>query len=88
MLSCPSCGAETSKVTGCDKLQRVVCTLCHGNCRGAVALGNVNLGQTLVKDKTGTRVTYGKAWEIDHRILSPDDGKTIINSSTGKPAQY
>lgn len=86
-MNCPSCGAETSKLIGCNKLRRVVCTLCHDNCQGSEKQGNVNLGQTLDSDGN-TKVTYGKAWEISRRTISPDDGKTIINRTTGKPAQY
>lgn len=88
MLDCPSCGAETSKLIGCNELRRVVCTNCHYNCMGDKKFDNYNLGQTLIKDKNGTRVTYGKAFEIDNRMVCPDDGKTIINRKTGKPAQY
>ena len=86
-MTCPSCGAETSKLIGCNKLQRVVCTLCHENCQGAKRPINTNLGQTLFYDGM-TRVTTGKAWEINRRIKSPDDNRTIINRVTGKPAQY
>lgn len=86
-MNCPSCGAETSRLIGCHNLQRVVCTNCHGDCKGQQVPGNANLGQTLDSDGK-TRVTYGKAWEIKNRGLSKDDGKTIINLKTGKPAEY
>lgn len=58
---------------------------------------NVNLGQTVEKwthidKKTGNeikhKVTTGKQWEIEHRRLSGDDGHTVVNYATGKPAQY
>lgn len=58
---------------------------------------NVNLGQTVdrsthIDKKTGReithRITEGKKWEIDNRRLSQDDGVTVVNRATGKPAQY
>lgn len=58
---------------------------------------NVNLGQvvdrsTHIDKKTGREITHkittGKAWEIDNRRLSQDDGFTVVNRATGKPAQY
>lgn len=58
---------------------------------------NVNLGQTIEKwthvDKKSTnqikhKLSVGKSWEIDNRVISRDDGKTVINRVTGKPAQY
>lgn len=57
---------------------------------------NPNLGQTLEKwthidKKSGRqirhRITTGKQFEIVNRGLA-DDGKTVINKATGKPAQY
>ena len=33
------------------------------------------------------KVTTGKAWEIAHRTLA-EDGKTVVNSVTGKEAEY
>lgn len=42
--------------------------------------------------KTGKLISHklsvGKQWEIDNRRLSPDDGATVVNRATGKPAQY
>lgn len=32
-------------------------------------------------------LSRGKSWEIEHRTLA-DDGKTVINSATGKPSEY
>jgi hypothetical protein len=34
------------------------------------------------------KLTKGKDWEIENRRVSLDDGKTVINKATGKPAQY
>jgi hypothetical protein len=57
---------------------------------------NVNLGQTLerwthVDKKTGNSIAHklsaGKAWEIENRRVSQDDGVTVVNRATGKPAQ-
>lgn len=53
---------------------------------------NVNLGQVVQyykkRDGSRGRITHGKAWEIDNRTVSKQDGKTIINRRTGKEAQY
>lgn len=58
---------------------------------------NANLGQTLEKwthvdKKSGKEVTHklsvGKSWEIENRRVSQDDGVTVVNRATGKPAQY
>ena len=53
---------------------------------------NCNLGQTVheyvKKDGSRGRLTAGKDWEIANRTISKDDGKTVINKVTGKPAQY
>ncbi len=34
------------------------------------------------------KITAGKAWEIENRTISPDDGRSVVNKKTGKPAQY
>lgn len=57
---------------------------------------NTSLGQTVdkwshVDKKTGRTVDHkisgGKDWEIVNRVISKDDGKTVINRVTGKPSQ-
>lgn len=81
MLDCPNCKLETSKLIGCLKLNKVVCPNCHENCQG-----RSNFNYQLHQKEQG--VSKGKAWEIDNRIVSKDDNKTIVNRVTGKPAQY
>lgn len=53
---------------------------------------NVNLGQSSDRwtgsDGRVRNISVGKEWEINNRVLSKDDGKTMINRVTGKPAQY
>ena len=53
---------------------------------------NVNLGQTVdtyVKsDGSIGKITAGKAWEIENRTISPDDGRSVVNKKTGKPPEY
>lgn len=83
MLDCPRCGAQTNKLI-IPEHGKLGCKDC------SVAKPrpyNVNLGQTFVKDHM-TRLTTGKAWEIEQRVVSPDDGKTIINRKTGRETQY
>jgi hypothetical protein len=55
-------------------------------CRGAnPTMTGINLHDD-VGDGT-TKVTRGKAWEISNRVISKDDGRTVINKITGRPAQ-
>lgn len=55
-------------------------------CRGAnPTMTGINLHQDVGDGKT--RVTLGKAREIEARIVCPDDGRTIINRYTGRQAQ-
>ena len=57
---------------------------------------NVNLNQILdrwthIDKKTGNEIKHklsaGKDWEINNRVISRDDGVTVINRATGKPAE-
>ena len=54
-------------------------------CRNKPSMTGINLHQD-VGDGT-TKVTRGKAWEIANRGISRDDGRTVINKITGRPAQ-
>jgi hypothetical protein len=83
MLECPSCHKE-AKVLVIPEGGKLGCNECV--VRGPKKY-NVHLGQTWASDGK-TRLTHGKAWEIGNRVVSPDDGKTLINKKTGKPAQY
>ncbi len=56
----------------------------------------VGLGQTVdswykIDKKTGNQTKHklsaGKSWEIANRVISKDDGVTVVNRATGKPAQ-
>ena len=92
MFNCPICSNETKQlvIPPDGKLS--------GRC--CANLGpkrvNVNLGQTVQAwthvDKQGVehkhRLTTGKDWEISNRIVSKDDGTTVVNKTTGKEAQY
>lgn len=92
MFECPSCGCEakTLVIPQDGKL----------GCRSCVTMRpkpiNVNLGQTVERwnhvDKKGIehkhRLTVGKDWEINNRVVSRDDKMTVINRVTGKEAQY
>lgn len=85
MFDCPRCNKETKRLTICEMVKRIVCDACHPEHGGSKF--NWQLHDVLHRDGR-TKVTRGKAWEIDQRIKSPDDGRTIINRKTGKPAQY
>lgn len=83
MLQCPNCNAETSKLV--IPLGGVLsCRECIPESRPKY---NAMLNQAFASDGV-TRLSNGKAWEIANRIVSPDDGRTMINKKTGKPAQY
>ena len=79
-FDCPSCGSAKARrlIAGDKALQ---CNECYEAKRDR----NTHIGE---KGGDWGKMSYGKAWEIDQRIASPDDGKTIINRKTGKPTQY
>lgn len=82
MFDCPNCGTKTSKLIGSDELKRVVCPSCHPGNAGTKNARDYELGW---KDPSG--LTNGRAWEIKNRTISKEDGKTVINKITGRPAQ-
>lgn len=82
MFDCPNCGLKSSKLIGSDELKKVVCPVCHP---GNLSVKNARDYELHYKDSYG--ITKGKAWEIMNRTISKDDGKTVINKVTGKPAQ-
>jgi len=88
-FECPSCGAETPKLIIFTEPKKLGCASC-GTPKARPY--NVNLGQTVQyykrRDGGQGKISAGKAWEIEHRTVSKEDGKTVINSKTGKEAQY
>lgn len=90
---CPSCKEETNKLIAIGEGQvesHIGCPKCHIPRQDFT---NVRLGQTFdswISEKDGSkhRISEGKKWEIDHRIVSKDDKKTVVNSATGKVTQY
>lgn len=93
MLTCPQCDKEV-KMLVIPHEGRLGCRDCAGKVPKRY---NVNLGQTVEQwthiDKHTTneikhKLTVGKNWEIDNRIISKDDPKVVINRVTGKPSQY
>lgn len=92
MFDCPHCGSKANRLIIFNEPKYLGCESC------GVAKPrpyNVNLGQTTQKwtnvDKKGIehkhRLTVGKDWEINNRVLA-EDGKTVINKVTNKEAQY
>lgn len=92
MFTCPICKNETKTLVIPEGGKLA------GRCCASIGpkRNNVNLGQTAdswthIDKKTGNQIKHklstGKAWEIENRVVSKDDGKTIINRVTGKPAQ-
>lgn len=86
-FDCPSCGVKAARLIIFENPRKLGCDSCGTPKRPAT---NVNLGQTanyyVKKDGSRGRMTVGKAWEIEHRSLSPDG--RVINSKTGKEAQF
>lgn len=82
MLDCPNCKSTSArKLIGNDK--GLYCNECFESFRD-----NTKKAKDYeLSWKVGT-VTKGKAWEIDNRMVSKDDKRTVINRITGKPAQY
>lgn len=83
MFDCPSCGQTVRQLIIPDQGKL--------GCRGCIARKpkpyNVNLCQTYAKDDK-TRLTWGKAREIELRMQSPEDPRIMINRETGKETQY
>ena len=86
LFDCPSCGSETPKLVIFTEPKRLGCPNC-GTPKAKFV--NVNLGQTvdryIRKDGSKGRITQGKAWEIDNRVIREG---TVVNRKTGKEAQY
>lgn len=85
MFICRKCGKETNRLKADYKLQDAVCPDCFTG-EDCVQYG-LNLHDSLINDGK-TRLTKGKASEIDCRRLSKDDGVTVINYKTGRETQY
>lgn len=83
MLDCPRCGKEAKQLL-IPKDGKLQCRDCSGP---RPTRYNSQLNQIYAQDGE-TKLTNGKAWEIANRAVSKDDGRTVINKSTGKPAQY
>ena len=77
-FECPSCARACTTLISCDQRKKIMCNRCHDGHekRSSAGLHQKELG-----------VSKGKAWEIDNRVVSRDDGRTVINRLTGKPAQ-
>ena len=87
---CHNCGEESRiTVSGKDALGSYLgCKSCidTGRSRGGSMLGE-GLGPDLHQKVGGKGRTVGKTWEIAKRGFA-EDGFTVINTETGKPAQY
>lgn len=99
-FTCHTCGQPCNKLIipagesgkknfedGKEKAPGLRCENCHTSAKNFT---NVNLGQTTDvytrRDGSKGRITYGKAWEIESRTLSPEG--VVINKHTGKETQY
>ena len=85
---CPMCGSETNKLIASEISIDFTCLSCdHPSVRSDRHGMGPNLHANVGTDKTST-LTVGKAWEIDNRMVSREDKKTVINRKTGREAQY
>ncbi len=86
MLDCPICKNEVNQLVIPPEGKKFGCRPCVYKDRKPTKSYNVNLGQTYLSDGV-TRISVGKAWEIEQRVVSPDDPKVIINRKTGRETQ-
>jgi hypothetical protein len=88
-FECHTCKAETSKLIIPENGDKLVCPNCHISRR---IDGNVRLGQVNDRwvDPKGRKhfISEGKKWEIDHRVISKDDPRVVVNAKNGKETQY
>ena len=96
-FNCYACQGETPRLyaSGCKDGM----LLCY-DCLGHIPRGqgpDYTLNQSLEtwthrNKRSGKlinhKLTKGKAFEIENRRISLDDGYSVINVKTGKPAQY
>ena len=80
---CRSCKAETNKLIYPTGFDDCVCPSCYVPRN----VSNINLHMPMPGSQR-KGLTVGKAWEIDQRVISKDDGKTVLNRRTGKETQY
>lgn len=87
MFDCPSCGEKAARLVIYTDPKKLGCPGC-GVPKPRTSLAG--LGQTaqyyVKKDGSRGKITTGKKWEIEHRTTRPDG--SVINSKTGKEAQY
>ena len=89
-FECPTCKSRTTRLIASPDVDGIHCPNCYKNPGYADPTKTAkhwSLHDTVLQDKNGTKITAGKSWEIDHRTVDRESGKTI-NSVTGKPAQY
>lgn len=84
MLDCQYCKKPSRQLVIPPEGKRFGCRQCVYEGKKRPSAYNVNLNQTFVRDDK-TRLTTGKAWEIEHRTVTPEG--QIINSRTGRPTQ-
>lgn len=82
-MECPNCKTSTSKLIGIGREGEIKCPTCFER-KDSIFNYQLNQSETI----GGVRITNGKAWEIRNRMVSKDDGRTVINRVTGKPAQF
>ena len=93
-MNCSLCGNEANivvvyspeEIWSCDRdYKELAKVYLRDNSRARL---NKTIESYTRKDGTKGKITSGKAWEIENRRVSRDDGKSVINAKTGKPAQY
>lgn len=89
-LNCENCGLEWTRLIACEHTKRLMCNHCHADHSSSKVNHKLNQSADKWEDAKGRihRMSKGKEWEINNRVLSPDDSKTVINRVTGRESQY
>lgn len=84
MFDCPNCKQQAKRlIAGLSSDGKLYCNLCYER-KGSIFNWQLH---DIVADDGKTRVTKGKASEIDSRMVSPEDKHVVINRHTGRPTQ-
>lgn len=85
-FDCPTCDSKTWKLIYAEydpTADKLVCPNCY---KQQIVL-KVGLHDPFPGSQS-KGLTNGKAWEIENRVVSPDDKMVYINKKTGRETQY
>lgn len=86
-MNCEYCSISAAEMpVKFSHLGKYLCQSCHPFWPGDRNSSNMNLHD---KVRLGAqKTTLGHIKEIKDRVISRDDGKTVIHASTGRPVRY